>query len=121
MSSLHFSHKTVPENSEEFQRLLRQALASSHPIDDLLELAAELRAFESQYGMASDEFFEKFNAGQIGDDIDFFDWNASYRMYVSLRRSIETALIRAALVNIPQLTNSEDTGPVNVSQEIQAA
>lgn len=33
-----------------------------------------LTAFESQYEMESDEFAARFNAGELGDDADWFEW-----------------------------------------------
>ena len=37
----------------EFQRMAQGALAKSNPVDDLLELAGELRRYEQQYSMSS--------------------------------------------------------------------
>jgi hypothetical protein len=45
------------------------------------EMRAELAALESQYGMTSVEFFDKFQQGKIGDAIDFLDWSATWQMY----------------------------------------
>jgi hypothetical protein len=33
-----------------------------------------LAAFERQYKMASEDFVVKFNAGELGDDADWFEW-----------------------------------------------
>jgi hypothetical protein len=33
-----------------------------------------LAAFERRYGMASEDFVAKFNAGELGDDADWFEW-----------------------------------------------
>lgn len=108
MATLSYTHETMPKSSEEFQRQLAEAMAASNPIDDLLELAAELRCFENQYEMPSEEFHRKFNIGEIGDDIDFFDWNAAYRMYLRLRKAIEAALVRAAVVHTePAIAKNE--------------
>jgi len=98
MATLSYTQETMPKSSEEFQRQLAAAMAESNPIDGLLELAEELRGFEKQYEMPSEEFHRRFNTGEIGDDIDFFDWDATYRMYLRLRKAIETALVRAAVV-----------------------
>ena len=35
------------------------------------ELETDLRQFETQYEMSSAEFYQKFMAGELGDDIDF--------------------------------------------------
>ena len=97
MPTLSYTHETMPKSSEEFQRDLAEAMAASNPIDDLLELAADLRCFEEKYAMASDEFYRRFKAGQLGDDLEFFDWSSYYRMYTKTRRAIESALMRAGV------------------------
>ncbi|RLT45260.1 MAG: hypothetical protein DWI57_01120 [Chloroflexi bacterium] len=97
MPTLSYTHETMPKSSEEFQRQLAEAMAASNPIDDLLELAADLRCFEEKYAMASEEFYRRFKAGQMGDDFDFFGWSSCFRMYTKTRRSIESALMRAAV------------------------
>ena len=33
----------------------------------------ELAEFEAQYEMSSDDFFQQFEAGELGDDMDYFD------------------------------------------------
>jgi hypothetical protein len=33
-----------------------------------------LTAFEDRYEMASEDFATKFNAGELGDDADWFEW-----------------------------------------------
>ncbi|WP_410509241.1 hypothetical protein RSJ42_03000 [Methanosarcina hadiensis] len=35
------------------------------------------KGFEVKYGMGSDLFIEKFEAGKLGDDSEFFDWYAA--------------------------------------------
>lgn len=97
MVTLSYTQETMPESSEEFQRQLAEAIADSNPIDDLLELAAELRCYEEKYKMASEEFYHRFKAGQMGDDFDFFGWSSCFRMYTKTRRSIESALMRDAV------------------------
>lgn len=98
MATLSYTQETMPKSSEEFQRQLAEAIANSNPIDDLLELAAELRGFEKKYGMASDEFYRRFKAGELGDDFDFFNWSSCFRMYTKTRNAIESALMRAAVL-----------------------
>ncbi len=54
------------------------------------ELRAELDQFERQYAQESAKFYEKFQRGEMGDDMDFFDWSATWRMYQSTLASLET-------------------------------
>lgn len=38
------------------------------------EYLQECQAFESRYGLRSDEFRTKYAAGQLGDEEDFVEW-----------------------------------------------
>ena len=97
MVKLVFTEENMPASSAEFRRLLNEAYEKSNPIDDLLEIAEDLAGFEKKYNMPSAEFYQKFQAGQMGDDFYAFEWSSLYRSFVDLRRSIERALMRAAV------------------------
>jgi hypothetical protein len=53
------------------------------------ELRAELAAFEKQYGLASTDFFKKFEHGELGDAADFFDWSATWQLYNSAQKYLQ--------------------------------
>lgn len=44
------------------------------------ELKDKLKDFEDKYQMPSPEFYRQFQAGQLGDSSDFFEWNTYYEM-----------------------------------------
>jgi len=44
-------------------------------IKNLEKYNNDLKKFESIYGMKSSNFYEKFEDGQLGDNIDFFEWS----------------------------------------------
>ena len=48
---------------------------------ELRRLAARLSAYEQQYRMTSDEFYRRFCAGKLGDDMDFVEWSIFWEMY----------------------------------------
>ena len=37
------------------------------------------QGFEETYQMSSDKFMERFEAGELGDAVDYFDWYAAKR------------------------------------------
>lgn len=53
---------------------------------ELESLKGELRAYETKYNMTSKDFYNKFTKGLLGDDADYFEWSAIYKMYL---RSLE--------------------------------
>jgi hypothetical protein len=40
----------------------------------------DLAAFEKQYSMKSAAFYERFEAGELGDAMDFFEWAGLYEL-----------------------------------------
>lgn len=37
---------------------------------------------ESRFGIESSVFFERFEKGEMGDDIDYMEWASPFQMYV---------------------------------------
>jgi hypothetical protein len=44
---------------------------------------------EKRYGMESAAFYERFEAGELGDAMDFFEWAGLYELYQDLREKIQ--------------------------------
>jgi hypothetical protein len=55
----------------------------------LAALAADLAAYEQQYGMSSAEFVRRYEAGQTGDSMDFVEWTSLVRMRDTLRQHLQ--------------------------------
>ncbi len=55
----------------------------------LAEYERDLRAFEDQYEMDSAEMNAKFESGELGDAMDFFEWSGLYVIYLYLRDKIQ--------------------------------
>jgi len=45
-----------------------------------------LKSFEKKHKMKSAEFFKEFNAGNLGDDAEWFDWLFVYEAYSKIIR-----------------------------------
>lgn len=43
---------------------------------DLKDIRRGLRRFEKKYKMKSDSFYKQFNAGKLGDSMDYMEWYA---------------------------------------------
>ena len=43
----------------------------------LINTHETIRYFEKKYGMRTEEFYKRFLAGELGDDMDLFEWKAS--------------------------------------------
>jgi len=90
MATLRFTGTTMPKTSEELKALLREALENSSPMEDLVSLVRDLAQYEQRYGMASVDFADKFQRGELGDAIDYVRWATKYRMYREVREEIES-------------------------------
>ncbi|XWK86392.1 MAG: hypothetical protein U7127_19505 [Phormidium sp.] len=60
------------------------------------ELNAELQAFEAQYKMSSQDFYQRFRRGEMGDDVNFVEWSAFYRMWLSVQERLEILLSKSS-------------------------
>lgn len=66
-------------------------------IDSLLEndrgkleqFREKLARFEAQYGMTTADFQRRFNAGELGDAMDWFEWDATADMAARLMEKFE--------------------------------
>ncbi len=78
-------------SSEIVERSLDKIIAHELAVFQQLatELAGELQQFEAQYKMLSSDFEQLFRAGELGDDVDFVEWNAFYKMWYSVQKRLK--------------------------------
>jgi midasin (ATPase involved in ribosome maturation) len=76
--------------SDEERSLLKKQIDSQIELNyqpdisaQIYDLENEIKKYETQYKMSSEEFYPKFRAGELGDDIDFFEWSVFYEMWLS--------------------------------------
>ena len=50
---------------------------------------ADLQDFETRYGMTSTEFYHKFELGELGDTMDYFEWAGLYELKQNLLDKIQ--------------------------------
>ena len=50
--------------------------------------ARDLRDYEERYGMDTPAFHERFDAGELGDSADFFEWDGLYDLHRDLTKKI---------------------------------
>lgn len=58
---------------------------SQHQLD---QLNRDLSHFEQQYDLSSDVFYARFQAGEMGDAMDFVEWASLRQMAERLRQRI---------------------------------
>ncbi len=52
-------------------------------------LNSDIHNYEVQYGMTADDFFRQFDAGELGDAMDFIEWGSLMMMREDLRERLE--------------------------------
>ena len=52
------------------------------------DISRELTAFEQKYAMSSEDCYQRFNDGELGDDADFFEWTGLYETFLSYRKTL---------------------------------
>ncbi len=53
------------------------------------ELQTKLQTYELQYQMSSDIFYQRFNEGSLGDDINYFEWSVFYELWQSVQERLQ--------------------------------
>ncbi|MEC4806022.1 MAG: hypothetical protein SAJ12_04545 [Jaaginema sp. PMC 1079.18] len=49
----------------------------------MMTVEQKLQDFEQKYKMKSEDFYKCFQAGKLGDSMDFFEWNTYYEIWVN--------------------------------------
>lgn len=82
--------------SDEEKRLLKEQIDSKislHSRQNILaqisDLENQLKKYETQYQMSSADFYHKFRTGELGDDMDFFEWSVFYEMLLSAQQELK--------------------------------
>lgn len=74
----------------------KQTIEYTSPLDALVALAKRLSLYENQHQLNSEEFFNQYSQGKLGDDALFVEWANDYRHYLALRQDLEDRLTHAA-------------------------
>ncbi|MCP4352709.1 MAG: hypothetical protein GY795_45215 [Desulfobacterales bacterium] len=69
-------NKLVSFQIAKYQRAIRQ-------------IKQEARLFEEKYNMTSEESYQRFNTGELGDDGDFFEWIGLWENILLYQKRIE--------------------------------
>ena len=86
---LNLLQEVVGED-EAFNRMLDKLLylTLSRYQTRLSRLNADLKKFESQYEMDTPTFYQKFERGELGDDMDFFEWAGLFELQRDLAEKL---------------------------------
>ena len=63
---------------------MQEPMICPPPLDALIDVSIRLGRYEDKYGMKTDVFFDKYNAGEMSDDADMMEWANDYRHFLFL-------------------------------------
>lgn len=69
--------------SDEEREYLEQEISKYSLTSKIAKIEQKLQDFEQKYQMKSEEFYRRFQAGELGDSMDFFEWNTYHEMLVN--------------------------------------
>jgi hypothetical protein len=64
-------------------------LEQARAMGEVSEIQQHLAAFEQKYQLASEEFYESYEAGQLEDSADFMEWSSFYDMGRSAQQYLD--------------------------------
>ena len=71
--------------SDEERQYMEREVQKHSLAKQIEDLEHKLKIFEEKYQMSSPKFYQEFQAGKLGDSIEFFEWNTYYEMLTSLQ------------------------------------
>jgi hypothetical protein len=74
--------------SDEEQKWLAREIQQASVSKQVEDLASRLKKFEETYQMSSEHFYRCFQAGELGDSEDFFEWNTYHEMLTNAQAKV---------------------------------
>lgn len=74
----------------------KQRIEYNTPIDALIAVAKKITLFETKYKLTSEDFYDQFSKGKLGDSNDFIEWANQYQHFLALKTEIEGCLRNVA-------------------------
>jgi hypothetical protein len=74
----------------------KQTIQYDSVVDALVAVAKRLSRYEIHYNMESEDFFNRYSNGQMGDDLDFVEWANDYQHFLAIRSEVEKHTRHAA-------------------------
>jgi hypothetical protein len=74
----------------------KQRIEHQSPLDALIAITKRLSLYENRQQMTSAEFFDRYNRGELPDDLEMLEWAADYHQFLGLRQDVEQRLQNVA-------------------------
>lgn len=65
-------------------------------VDAFTSIAKRLSVYEERYQISSEDFYDRFNKGLLGDALDYVEWANDYQHFLALKQELEERLNHVA-------------------------
>ncbi len=89
MPIVKFTAQTMPQSGEELVKVLQNTLERTSPLEDFIQVVRDLTHYELQYELESQEFFTRFQRGEMGDRIEFMRWANKFEIYQEMKANMD--------------------------------
>lgn len=91
MPTIRFSRENWPDSATEFRRILQEPWHDSAPVDDFVELVRDSTLLEQKYGLDSAESYERYQRGEMGDEIEIMRWASKFEIFKEMKEDLDNA------------------------------
>ena len=70
----------------------KQTIQYTTPLDALVAITKRLGLKEGKYNIESEDFYYRYQMGEMGDDAHIMEWARDYQDYLNLRQEIADRL-----------------------------
>ena len=70
----------------------KQTIQYTPPLDAFIAITKRLGLKEGKYNIESEEFYYRYQKGEMGDDAHIMEWATDYQDYLNLRQEIADRL-----------------------------
>lgn len=72
-----------------------QRTVYASPVEAIAALIRSLVTYEQRHEMSSDDFYARYQKGDMGDSAEFVEWAGDYQHYLQLKEEVEQKLVAA--------------------------
>ena len=101
MPRVKFTKENMPKERGALVKALREAAETTTPIDDLVELTRDMVRLEVKYNISSEEFYKKYNKGEMGDKMEIIRWAGWYEMHKEIKGSLDKIWFKHKATLVP--------------------
>ena len=81
MPTLTYTQQNLPASGQVLREHMEAAYESQTAVDDFVLIIQELTKLEVKHDMPSPQFYQQFQAGEMGDGMEQMRWANKYEIY----------------------------------------